>query len=119
MIFGLSGAKKDATVIMDNTGIKPTLGRYEIVKELGRGAMGTVFLGKDPRINREVAIKTLRYEEVDAEQLAEVKKRFFREAEAAGKCLLCRFGVGLCSCQRHCSSRHQAGQHNDAQQSRN
>jgi serine/threonine-protein kinase len=74
MIFGLSGAKKDATVIMDNTGIKPTLGRYEIVKELGRGAMGTVFLGKDPRINREVAIKTLRYEEVDAEQLAEVKK---------------------------------------------
>jgi serine/threonine protein kinase len=70
---------------MDNTEIKPTLGRYEIVKELGRGAMGTVFLGKDPRINREVAIKTLRYEEVDAEQLAEVKKRFFREAEAAGK----------------------------------
>jgi len=85
MIFGLSGAKKEATVIMDNAGIKPTLGRYEIVKELGRGAMGTVFLGKDPRINREVAIKTLRYEEIDAEQLAEVKKRFFREAEAAGK----------------------------------
>jgi serine/threonine-protein kinase len=85
MIFGFTGAKKDATVIMDNTEIKPTLGRYEIVKELGRGAMGTVFLGKDPRINREVAIKTLRYEEVDAEQLAEVKKRFFREAEAAGK----------------------------------
>ena len=85
MIFGLSGAKKEATVIMDNSEIKPTLGRYEIMKELGRGAMGTVFLGKDPRINREVAIKTLRYEEIDAEQLAEVKKRFFREAEAAGK----------------------------------
>nr|HPL33026.1 serine/threonine-protein kinase [Smithellaceae bacterium] len=45
----------------------------------------TVFLGKDPRINREVAIKTLRYEEIDAEQIDEVKKRFFREAEAAGK----------------------------------
>ncbi|HSV56926.1 MAG TPA: serine/threonine-protein kinase, partial [Magnetospirillaceae bacterium] len=57
----------------------------EILKELGRGAMGTVYLGKDPRINREVAIKTLRYEEVDTEQLEEVKKRFFREAEAAGK----------------------------------
>ncbi len=85
MIFGLSGAKKDATVIMDNTEIKPTLGRYEIVKELGRGAMGTVYLGKDPRINREVAIKTLRYEEIDNEQLDEVKKRFFREAEAAGR----------------------------------
>jgi len=85
MIFGLGGAKKDATVIMENTEIKPTLGRYEVIKELGRGAMGTVFLGKDPRINREVAIKTLRYEEIDSEQLAEVKKRFFREAEAAGK----------------------------------
>lgn len=85
MVFGLPGAKKEATVIMDKTEIKPTLGRYEIIKELGRGAMGTVFLGKDPRINREVAIKTLRYEEIEAEQLAEVKKRFFREAEAAGK----------------------------------
>ncbi|PKN68897.1 MAG: serine/threonine protein kinase, partial [Deltaproteobacteria bacterium HGW-Deltaproteobacteria-10] len=85
MIFGLSGGKKEATVIMNNSEIKPTLGRYEIMKELGRGAMGTVFLGKDPRINREVAIKTLRYEEIDTEQLEEVKKRFFREAEAAGK----------------------------------
>jgi eukaryotic-like serine/threonine-protein kinase len=85
MIFGLSGAKKEATVIMNDTEIKPTLGRYEIMRELGRGAMGTVFLGKDPRINREVAIKTLRYEEIDSEQLEEVKKRFFREAEAAGK----------------------------------
>jgi serine/threonine-protein kinase len=47
--------------------------------------MGVVYLGQDPKINREVAIKTLRYEEVDEEQLAEVKKRFFREAEAAGK----------------------------------
>ena len=86
MIFGLgTGPKKDATVLMDNADTKPTLGRYEISKELGRGAMGTVYLGKDPRINRDVAIKTLRYEEIDSEQIAEVKKRFFREAEAAGK----------------------------------
>ncbi len=86
MIFGLGGGgKKDATVLMDNADTKPTLGRYEISKELGRGAMGTVYLGKDPRINREVAIKTLRYEEIDSEQIDEVKKRFFREAEAAGK----------------------------------
>ncbi|MHB9099355.1 MAG: serine/threonine-protein kinase, partial [Syntrophales bacterium] len=55
------------------------------LKELGRGAMGIVYLGKDPKINREVAIKTLRYEEFDAGQLTEVKSRFFREAEAAGK----------------------------------
>lgn len=85
VIFGLGGGKKDATVLMDSAAAKPTLGRYEILKELGRGAMGVVFLGKDPRINREVAIKTLRYEEIDSEQIEEVKKRFFREAEAAGK----------------------------------
>ena len=84
-IFGLGGTKKDATVLVDSVQTKPTLGRYEIAKELGRGAMGTVYLGKDPKINREVAIKTLRYEEVEEDQRAEVKKRFFREAEAAGK----------------------------------
>ncbi len=85
LIFGLGGAKKDATVLIDSAETKPTLGRYEIIRELGRGAMGTVYLGKDPKINREVAIKTLRYEDIDEDQLAEVKKRFFREAEAAGK----------------------------------
>jgi CHASE2 domain-containing sensor protein/tRNA A-37 threonylcarbamoyl transferase component Bud32 len=85
LIFGFGGAKKDATVLVDSAQTKPTLGRYEIAKELGRGAMGTVYLGKDPKINREVAIKTLRYEEIDEDQRAEVKKRFFREAEAAGK----------------------------------
>ncbi|MBF0319792.1 MAG: CHASE2 domain-containing protein [Nitrospirae bacterium] len=83
MIFGSS--RKEGTVIMDNTDTKPTLGRYEVLKELGRGAMGVVFLGKDPKINRDVAIKTLRYEEIDQEQVPEIKNRFFREAEAAGK----------------------------------
>jgi CHASE2 domain-containing sensor protein/tRNA A-37 threonylcarbamoyl transferase component Bud32 len=64
---------------------KPTLGRYEILKELGQGAMGTVYLGKDHKINREVAIKTLRYGDVESDQLEEVKTRFFHEAEAVGK----------------------------------
>ena len=85
IIFGPTGSRKDVTVLLDNTTVNPTLGRYEIIKELGCGAMGKVFLGKDPRINREVAIKTIRYEEIDPELLAEVKNRFFREAEAAGK----------------------------------
>ncbi len=72
-------------VIFGNTNTRPTLGRYEIIKEIGKGAIGTVYLGRDPKINRKVAIKTLRYEEVSSEQLAEVKERFFREAEAAGR----------------------------------
>ena len=64
---------------------KPTLGRYEIVSELGKGAMGTVYLGKDPKINRQVAIKTLALsKEFEPEQLEEVKERFFHEAEIAG-----------------------------------
>src|SRR5205085_7156543 len=66
-------------------GEKPKLGRYEIEKELGRGAMGVVYLGKDPKINRKVAIKTMMLEGGgDEASLKEVKERFFREAESAG-----------------------------------
>jgi len=64
---------------------KATLGRYEILSELGKGAMGTVFLGRDPKINRQVAIKTMALsEEFEASELEEVKARFFHEAEIAG-----------------------------------
>jgi len=58
MIFGFSGGRKDATVLMDSADTKPTLGRYEIVKEAGSRRDGYGYLGKDPKINREVAIKT-------------------------------------------------------------
>jgi serine/threonine-protein kinase len=62
------------------------LGRYEIVNELGKGAMGTVYKGIDPAINRNVALKTIRLDFVnDPEELAELKERLFREAQAAGK----------------------------------
>ncbi len=77
--------KKDTPLIWADSTTKPTLGRYEIIKELGHGAMGTVYLGRDPSINREVAIKTLSYSDVEAQQLNDVKEQFFREAEAAGK----------------------------------
>lgn len=77
--------RKGSTVLFDNVGTKPTLGRYEVLKELGRGAMGTIYLGRDPKINRDVAIKTLVYDEIEKNQIEEVKKRFFQEAEAAGR----------------------------------
>jgi len=87
MVLGLGIKKtKGETVIMDGLATqKPTLGRYEVIKELGRGAMGIVYLGKDPKINRMVAIKTLRFEDdIPEEEMKEIKQRFFREAESAG-----------------------------------
>ncbi len=62
------------------------LGRYEIDRELGKGAMGVVYLGRDPKIGRTVAIKTLALSsEFEAEELEKVRERFFREAETAGR----------------------------------
>ena len=85
-VFGGLGKKgSDSTVVVEGLGQATTLGRYEVVRELGRGAMGIVYLGKDPKINRQVAIKTLRFEdEVDEDQAKSIKERFFREAESAG-----------------------------------
>lgn len=79
------GQRAENNILFQDTQTKPTLGRYEIIKEIGKGAIGTVYLGRDPKINRKVAIKTLRYDDIDAEQLADIKARFFREAEAAGR----------------------------------
>jgi serine/threonine-protein kinase len=70
---------------LTDTETRPTFGRYEILEEIGQGAMGTVYLGLDPKINRQVAIKTLGYSSVPPEDLEDVKQRFIREAEAAGK----------------------------------
>jgi len=85
MVFGSAGAGGGMGTLMITGGAKPTLGRYEIVKELGKGAMGTVYLGKDPKINREVAIKTMALsQEFEGDELKDVTERFFREAETAG-----------------------------------
>ena len=61
------------------------LGRYEILEELGRGAMGTVYRARDPKINRIVAVKTIRTLGNSADDEAGNRERFFREAQAAGK----------------------------------
>lgn len=60
------------------------IGRYEIEKTLGRGAMGVVYLARDPIIDRLVALKTLRVD-LDAEHAEEFRERFVREARAAGR----------------------------------
>jgi len=61
------------------------MGRYHIERELGRGAMGVVYLGYDPNIARSVAIKVLNYDGLPDDDLPSIKSRFFREAKAAGR----------------------------------
>jgi serine/threonine-protein kinase len=60
------------------------LGRYEIVAELGKGAMGVVYRALDPLLDRTVAIKTINTEEAGHEGMAEYEARFYTEAKAAG-----------------------------------
>ncbi|WP_255991501.1 CHASE2 domain-containing serine/threonine-protein kinase [Chitinolyticbacter albus] len=65
---------------------KPMLGRYQVEKELGKGAMGVVYMGRDPKIGRVVAIKTMALsQEFEPDMLGEARERFFREAETAGR----------------------------------
>jgi serine/threonine-protein kinase len=88
MVFGdgfLGAPSAGDGLIATATGTRPTLGRYEILKQLGKGAMGIVYLGQDPRINRTTAIKTFRFsEEENPEEVKKMKEKFFREAESAG-----------------------------------
>ena len=86
MIFGLGmGARSDDGTLLIDENARPTLGRYEVTKELGKGAMGIVYEGRDPTIGRVTAIKTIRFtEEYEEEEAERIKEQFFREAETAG-----------------------------------
>ncbi|MGH8858127.1 MAG: protein kinase domain-containing protein, partial [Polaromonas sp.] len=87
VILGGGGAHPGGTLLLDGGAVeKPMLGRYQVEKELGKGAMGVVYLGKDPKIGRVVAIKTLALsQEFEGEELDDARQRFFREAETAGR----------------------------------
>ncbi|MEF8833840.1 MAG: serine/threonine-protein kinase, partial [Halofilum sp. (in: g-proteobacteria)] len=87
VVLGGGGGSGDGTMVLGGEDIEnPKLGRYDVEKELGKGAMGTVYQGRDPKINRVVAIKTLALsQEFEADELEDVKERFFREAETAGR----------------------------------
>ncbi|MGM0562718.1 MAG: protein kinase domain-containing protein [Pseudomonadota bacterium] len=87
VLGGSGGGGNTATLLMEGDDVqKPMLGRYQVQKELGKGAMGVVYLGEDPKISRTVAIKTMALsQEFDDDELDDVKARFFREAETAGR----------------------------------
>ena len=87
VILGGSGAHPGGTMLLEGGGVeKPMLGRYQVEKELGKGAMGVVYLGKDPKIGRVVAIKTMALsQEFEGDDLVDARERFFREAETAGR----------------------------------
>jgi CHASE2 domain-containing sensor protein len=87
VVLGKPSNDHENTLVIPKEGIqKPMLGRYQVESELGKGAMGTVYLGTDPKIGRTVAIKTMPLSsEFEGDMLEEVKRRFFREAETAGK----------------------------------
>lgn len=69
-----------------NESTRKTLGRYVIEKKIGHGAMGAVYLGRDPEVDRAVAIKTLALrQEFEGDALEEARERFAREAQTAGR----------------------------------
>ncbi|MGH8362927.1 MAG: protein kinase domain-containing protein [Gammaproteobacteria bacterium] len=83
----LTRVRTGGPILLTDDGLqKPVLGRYQLLRELGRGAMSVVYLGSDQKINRTVAIKTLNFaNEFSGSMQQDVIRRFFREAETAGQ----------------------------------
>ncbi|MFM7332115.1 MAG: CHASE2 domain-containing serine/threonine-protein kinase [Brachymonas sp.] len=87
VILGGGGSHPGGTLVLNDGSVeKPMLGRYQVEKELGKGAMGVVYQGKDPKIGRVVAIKTMALsQEFEGDELQDARERFFRKAETAGR----------------------------------
>src|SRR6202451_249168 len=80
-----SQLKPSAAAIHANITNMERIGRYRIIGELGRGAMGVVYHATDPAIGRSVAIKTIRIRDInDTQQREKLRERLFREARSAG-----------------------------------
>jgi len=78
--------KGGTVVIAEPTPNRPTLGRYEIVEQIGRGAAGIVYEARDPKLNRPTAIKTIRFsDDFDEDQIEEARKQFYHEAKVIAK----------------------------------
>ncbi len=84
---------------MDKTPLPKTIGRYEIVREIGRGAMGVVYEGRDLSLMRTVALKTLLLEPLAEELREPFEKRFYQEARAAAglqhPCIVVVYEIGI------------------------
>lgn len=75
----------DTKFIADLSDLK-SVGRYQIIAKLGRGSMGMVFLGRDPYIKRNVAIKVSRHaKDVVGQDIDRYREKFFVEAQSAGR----------------------------------
>ncbi len=81
----LTPAAKSTDKSPDQAETPPSLGRYRLMNRIGQGAMGLVYLGRDPKLNRMVAIKTIDLaKEFELEDIDQVRDRFLLEAEIAG-----------------------------------
>lgn len=84
---------------MPKTALPKTIGRYEIVREIGRGAMGVVYEGRDLSLMRPVALKTLLLEPIADELRETFEKRFYQEARAAASlqhpCIVVVYEIGI------------------------